>query len=151
ADLPRLAIAVSDRHKGIGSDGLILIHPSQVADARMQMFNADGSEAEMCGNGVRCVAKYVYDHGIAKKETLQIETARGILELRWAIWGGKAPPVRVNRAPPILKSADIPTRLPGDPPIQVPLDVAGRELKVTCVSMGNPHCVTFVDEINDDL
>jgi diaminopimelate epimerase len=151
ADLPRLAVAVSDRHKGIGSDGLILIRPSSVADARMQMFNADGSEAEMCGNGVRCVAKYVYDHGIAKKETLRIETARGILELRLAILGGKVATVRVNMGPPILKSAEIPTKLPGDPPVQVPLDVAGRELKVTCVSMGNPHCVTFVDEITDDL
>ena len=151
ADLPRLAIAVSDRHKGVGSDGLILIHPSSVADARMRMFNADGSEAEMCGNGVRCVAKYVYDHGIAKKETLRIETARGILELRLAVANGKVATVRVNMGPPILQSADIPTRLPGDPPVQVPLDVAGRELKVTCVSMGNPHCVTFVDEITDEL
>jgi diaminopimelate epimerase len=150
-DLPRLAIAVSDRHKGIGSDGLILIRPSTVADARMQMFNADGSEAEMCGNGVRCVAKYVYDHGIAQKETLRIETARGILELRLALLGGKVASVRVNMGPPILKSAEIPTKLPGDPPVQVSLDVAGRELKVTCVSMGNPHCVTFVDEITDDL
>jgi len=150
-DLPRLAIAVSDRHKGIGSDGLILIRPSTVADARMQMFNADGSEAEMCGNGVRCVAKYVYDHGIAQKERLRIETARGILELRLAVLGGKVATVRVNMGPPILKSAEIPTKLPGDPPVQVSLDVAGRELKVTCVSMGNPHCVTFVDEITDDL
>jgi diaminopimelate epimerase len=150
-DLPRLAIAVSDRNKGIGSDGLILIRPSTVADARMQMFNADGSEAEMCGNGVRCVAKYVYDHGIAKKEILRIETARGILELRLAVSGGKVSTVRVNMGPPILKSAEIPTKLPGDPPVQLPLDVAGRELKVTCVSMGNPHCVTFVDEITDDL
>jgi diaminopimelate epimerase len=150
-NLAQLAIAVSDRHKGIGSDGLILIRPSTVADARMQMFNADGSEAEMCGNGVRCVAKYVYDHGIAKKEMLRIETARGILELRLAILGGKVSTVRVNMGPPILKSVDIPTRLPGDPPVQVPLDVAGRELKVTCVSMGNPHCVTFVDKITDDL
>ncbi len=151
ADLPRLAIAVSDRHKGVGSDGLILIGPSSVADARMQMFNADGSEAEMCGNGVRCVAKYVYDHGIVKKDTLRIETARGILELRLALLGGKVATVRVNMGPPILKSAEIPTKLPGDPPVQVPLDVAGRELKVTCVSVGNPHCVTFVDEITDDL
>jgi diaminopimelate epimerase len=150
-DLPRLAIAVSDRNKGIGSDGLILIRPSTVADARMQMFNADGSEAEMCGNGVRCVAKYVYDHGIAKKEILRIETARAILELRLAVSGGKVSTVRVNMGPPILKSAEIPTKLPGDPPVQLPLDVAGRELKVTCVSMGNPHCVTFVDEITDDL
>jgi diaminopimelate epimerase len=150
-DLPGLAIAVSDRHKGIGSDGLILIRPSPVADARMQMFNADGSQAEMCGNGVRCVAKYVYDHGIARKENLKIETARGILDLRLFTSRGKVDRVRVNMGPPILKSADIPTRLPGDPPVNVPLDVAGRELKVTCVSMGNPHCVTFVDEITDDL
>ncbi len=150
-DLPRLAIAVSDRHKGIGSDGLILIRPSPVADARMQMFNADGSEAEMCGNGVRCVAKYVYDHGIARRDPLRIETARGILELRLSTSGGKVTSVRVNMGPPILKAAEIPTRLPGDPPVLVPLDVAGRELTVTCVSMGNPHCVTFVDEITDDL
>ncbi len=150
-DLPRLAIAVSDRHKGIGSDGLILIRPSPVSDARMQMFNADGSEAEMCGNGVRCVAKYVYDHGIARRESLRIETARGILELRLFTSGGQVTSVRVNMGPPILKGAEIPTRLPGDPPVQVPLDVAGRKLNVTCVSMGNPHCVTFVDEISDDL
>src|SRR5258708_40223403 len=80
-DIPRLAVAVSDRHKGIGADGLILICPSEVADARMRMFNADGSESEMCGNGLRCVAKYVYDHGIACKETLEIETGRGVLTL----------------------------------------------------------------------
>ena len=149
-DLPRLAMAISDRHRGVGSDGLILIRPSQVADARMQMFNADGSESEMCGNGVRCVAKYVYDHGIARKDELKIETGRGVLELRLFTSGGRVDRVRVNMGPPILKSAEIPTRLPGDPPIQVPLDVAGRELKVTCVSMGNPHCVTFVDEIDDE-
>jgi diaminopimelate epimerase len=151
ADLAALARAVSDRHKGIGSDGLILIRPSSVADARMQMFNADGSEAEMCGNGVRCVAKYVYEHGIARKEILQIETGRGVLTLKVFAEDGKVDRVRVGMGPPILKSAEIPTRLAGDPPVLVPLDVAGRELKVTCVSMGNPHCVTFVDEITDDL
>jgi len=150
-DVPGLAIAVSDRHKGIGSDGLILIHPSPRADARMQMFNADGIEAEMCGNGVRCVAKFIYDHGIARKEHVKIETARGVLELQLFTSAGKVDRVRVNMGPPILKAADIPTRLPGDPPINVLLDVAGRELKVTCVSMGNPHCITFVDEITDDL
>jgi diaminopimelate epimerase len=150
-DLAALAIAVSDRHKGIGSDGLILIRPSSVADARMQMFNADGSEAEMCGNGVRCVAKYLYDHGIARKETLQIETGRGVLTLKVFVPKGTVDRVRVGMGQPILKSAEIPTRLPGDPPVLVPLDVAGRELKVTCVSMGNPHCVIFVDEITDDL
>jgi diaminopimelate epimerase len=151
ADLAALATAVSDRHKGIGSDGLILIHPSSVADARMQMFNADGSEGEMCGNGIRCVAKYLYDHGIARKETLQIETGRGVLTLKVFAAKGKVDRVRVGMGQPILKSAEIPTRLPGDPPVLVPLDVAGRELKVTCVSMGNPHCIAFVDEITDDL
>src|SRR5579862_4446635 len=129
-DLPRLAVAVSDRHRGIGSDGLILIRPSSVADARMQMFNADGSESEMCGNGVRCVAKYVYDHGICRKEKLQIETGRGVLDLQLLLSGGKVDRVRVNMGSPVLNSAEIPTRLPGNPPIQVPLDVAGRELKV---------------------
>jgi diaminopimelate epimerase len=151
ADLPQLARAVSDRHKGIGSDGLILIRPSSVADARMQMFNADGSEAEMCGNGVRCVAKYLYDRGIARKPTLRIETGRGVLTLDVFPANGKVDRVRVGMGQPILKSAEIPTRLAGDPPVLVPLDVAGRELRVTCVSMGNPHCVAFVDEITDDL
>jgi diaminopimelate epimerase len=151
ADLAGLARAVSDRHRGIGSDGLILIRPSTVADARMQMFNADGSEAEMCGNGVRCVAKYLYEHGIARKETLRIETGRGVLSLKVFVSAGKVDRVRVSMGQPILASAEIPTRLPGDPPVLVPLDVAGRELRVTCVSMGNPHCVTFVDEITDDL
>jgi diaminopimelate epimerase len=151
ADLAALATAISDRHKGIGSDGLILIRPSSVADARMQMFNADGSEAEMCGNGVRCVAKFVYDHGIARKETLQIETGRGVLTLKVFAAKGTVNRVRVGMGQPILRSAEIPTRLSGDPPVLVPLDVAGRELNVTCVSMGNPHCVIFVDEITDDL
>ena len=144
------AIAVSDRHKGIGADGLILICPSQVADARMRMFNADGSESEMCGNGVRCVAKYVYDHGIARREELRIETGRGILTLKVLAKGGRADRVRVNMGSPILQSSDIPTSLPGDPPVRQKLRVGARELEVTCVSMGNPHCVTFVDELNDD-
>jgi len=169
ADLPRLAIAVSDRHKGIGSDGLILIRPSSVADARMQMFNADGSEAEMCGNGVRCVAKYVYDHGIARKETLRIETGRGVLTLNVFAANGTVDRVRVGMGQPILKSAEIPTLLDGDPPTMVQLDIADKPtfvgrlglggsgawtwhpLQATRVSMGNPHCVIFVDEITDDL
>lgn len=150
-NLSQLAIAVSDRHKGIGSDGLILIRPSDVADARMQMLNADGSESEMCGNGVRCVAKYVYDHGIARKERLKIETGRGVLDLSLHVSGGKVDQVRVNMGAPILKSEQIPTKLAGNPPVMVPLEVAGREYRVTCVSMGNPHCVTFVDEITDEL
>jgi len=149
-DLPALARAVSDRHFGIGGDGLILIGPSERGDARMRMFNADGSESEMCGNGVRCVAKYVYDHGIARREELRIETGRGVLTLQVTPRHGRAEQVRVNMGAPILRSADIPTTLPGDPPLRAPLDVAGRRLEVSCVSMGNPHCVTFVDEITDD-
>ncbi len=149
-DLADLARTISDRHKGIGADGLILIRPSDKADARMQMFNADGSEAEMCGNGVRCVAKYVYDHGIATNDELRIETGNGVLALQLEGANGKVDQVRVNMGRPILKSAEMPTTLPGDPPINAKLDVAGRELDVTCVSMGNPHCVTFVDELNDD-
>jgi diaminopimelate epimerase len=150
ADLPALARAISDRHFGVGGDGLVLIGPSERADARMRMFNLDGSESEMCGNAVRCVAKYLHDHGLARKDQLRIETGRGVLTLRVLTEHGKVARVRVNMGPPILKSADIPTALPGDPPVRVPLEVAGRRIEVTCVSMGNPHCVTFLDEITDD-
>jgi diaminopimelate epimerase len=145
-----LARKVSDRHFGVGGDGLILICPSEVADARMRMFNADGSESEMCGNGVRCVAKYVFDHGLAKKKTLKIETGRGVLTLDLELGNGRVERVRVDMGQPILKAADIPTTLPGDPVVRVPLSVAGRELRVTCVSMGNPHCVTYVDRLTDE-
>ena len=150
ADIAATAIAVSDRHKGIGADGLILICPSERADARMRMFNADGSESEMCGNGIRCVAKYVHDHGICAKEELRIETGNGVLDLRLEITGGKAERVRVNMGQPILQSAEIPTTLPGDPPVRAALKIDDRELEVTCVSMGNPHCITFVEELTDD-
>lgn len=149
-DPAALAIAVSDRHKGIGADGLILICPSERADARMRMYNADGSESEMCGNGVRCVAKYVYDHDIAHRDELKIETGRGVLTLQIFAENGKAQRVRVNMGAPILESAAIPTTLPGDPPVNQSLSVGGRDLSVTCVSMGNPHCVTFVDQITDE-
>jgi len=149
-DLAELSRKVSDRHFGIGGDGLILICPSERADARMRMFNADGSESEMCGNGIRCVAKYVYDHGIAAKDQLTIETGRGVLTLQVFPERGKVQRVRVNMGEPILRSDLIPTTLSGDPPIQAPLEVGGRSLRVTCVSMGNPHCITFVDEVNDD-
>jgi diaminopimelate epimerase len=145
-----LARKISDRHFGVGGDGLILILPSQTADARMRMFNADGSESEMCGNGVRCVAKYVYDHGICRKETLQIETGRGVLALDLDVAAGRVRRVRVDMGEPILQSSLIPTSLPGSPVVNAALIVAGRRLCVTCVSMGNPHCVTFVDELNDD-
>lgn len=149
-DAPQLAVAVSDRHKGIGGDGLILICPSETADARMRMFNADGSEAEMCGNGVRCLAKYVYDHGIARRDELRIETGRGILTLAVEAVRGKVERVRVNMGQPILEARNIPTTLAGNPPVRQKLAAGGREFEVTCVSMGNPHCVTFVDKPTDD-
>jgi diaminopimelate epimerase len=144
-----LSRAVSDRHFGVGGDGLILICPSDKADARMRMFNADGSEAEMCGNGVRCVAKFVYDHGLVRKPTLCVETGRGVLTLELEVAAGAVRQVRVEMGEPILAAAQIPTTLPGDPPQDVPLEVGGQPLRVTCVSMGNPHCITFVDEITD--
>ena len=147
-DPSKLAIAVSDRHFGIGSDGLILIEPSDHADARMRMFNADGSESEMCGNGVRCVAKYIHDHGIAPKGRLTIETGRGVLTLDLEVEGDRACRVRVDMGTPILEAARIPTTLPGDPPIDVPLTVEGHDLKITAVSVGNPHAVAFVDDVD---
>jgi diaminopimelate epimerase len=151
ADIPATAIAISDRHTGVGGDGLVLIGPSELADARMRMFNADGSESEMCGNAIRCVAKYVFDHGLVKKPDLKIETGRGILSMQLATGrDGKVRQVTVGMGAPILDGPSIPTTLPGNPPLNEPLDVAGNRIHVTCVSMGNPHCVTFVDELNDD-
>jgi diaminopimelate epimerase len=147
ADPARLAVAISDRHFGVGSDGLILIMPSERADARMRMFNADGSEGEMCGNGVRCVAKYLYDHGLARKDRVAVETGRGVLSLDLEIKAGKVDRVRVDMGVPILRSAEIPTLLPGDPPVEVPISVVDRRLDVTAVSMGNPHAVSFADDL----
>jgi diaminopimelate epimerase len=150
SDLGELARKLADRHYGVGGDGMILICPSERADARMRMFNVDGSEGEMCGNGVRCVGKYVYDHGIAKKETVQIETGRGVLTLQLFPKNGKVEKVRVNMGQPILEPAQIPTTLPGKPPLKQPIDVAGRTVEVTAISMGNPHGVVFVDEPTDE-
>lgn len=149
-DPGELARQVADRHFGIGGDGLVLICPSEQADVRMRMFNADGSEAEMCGNAIRCVAKYAYEHGLAPKEHMAIETARGVLDLQLEVRSGVVDRVRVDMGAPILESARIPTTLAGNPPQDVPLRIGGRELRVTCISMGNPHCVTFVDELSDD-
>lgn len=152
--LPRdpaaLARQIADRHFGVGGDGLILICRSEIADVRMRMFNADGSEAEMCGNGVRCVAKYAYDHGLCPKTTLAVETGRGVLSLDLQVAKGQVDRVRVDMGEPILKAAAIPTTLAGDPVVNQPLSVAGRELQVTCVSMGNPHCITYVEALSDE-
>jgi len=145
-----LARRVSDRHFGVGGDGLILICPSDVADARMRMFNADGSEAEMCGNGIRCVAKYVYDHRISRKKALRIETGRGVLTLDLEVAAGRVRRVSVDMGEPILHAEEIPTTLPGSPVVNAPLVVAERRIEVTCVSMGNPHCVTYVERLGDE-
>ena len=150
-DLPELARAMSHRRFGVGSDGLIVIRPSDVADARMQMFNADGSEGEMCGNGIRCVAKYLYDHDICSRDHLRIETGRGVLELELFVEAGRAAKVRVDMGSPILSPESIPTTLPGTPVVDRELLVGDRTFQVTSVSMGNPHCVIFVPQATDEL
>lgn len=137
---------VSHRHFGIGSDGLILICSSDVADFRMAMYNADGSEGAMCGNGIRCVAKYVYDKGLTDKKNLSIETKSGIKKLELTVEDGKVSLVKVNMGAPILKSKDIPVAVDMDKCIDADINVDGKVYKVTCVSMGNPHAVTFIDE-----
>jgi len=157
ADPAGLARAVSDRHFGIGGDGLILVcQPSEAAkaqgaDARMRMFNADGSESEMCGNGLRCVAKLVHDHGICQKPRLLLETGRGLLPVDLEVKGGKVSRARVEMGQPILQAALIPTTLGGDPPIEQPVETPWGTVKLTCVSMGNPHAVAFVDKITDQM
>ncbi len=150
-DLPALAREISHRQFGVGADGLILIHPSDQADARMQMFNADGSEAEMCGNGIRCLGKYVYEQGISTRNPLAVETGSGILSLQLELEAGRVSRVCVDMGEPVLEAGQIPTLLPGNPVVNSPLTIDGRQLEVTCVSMGNPHCVVFVDEATDEL
>lgn len=154
-DLPEppaeLAIKISDRRFGVGGDGLILIEPSQVADARMRMFNADGSEAEMCGNGIRCVAKYVYDHGLARTERLAIETASGVLQLALELENGKVDRVMVDMGEPKLQPNDVPATLSSQPVVNLETQFGGTTLNVTAVSMGNPHCVIFVPQATDEL
>ena len=144
-----LAVKVSDRHFGIGSDGLILIRPSVVADFRMTMFNADGSESEMCGNGIRCVGKYVYDYGLTDKTEVSVETLAGIKYLKFLIKDGKVDMVTVNMGEPILKPELVPVVGEGDAVIDSPIEVDGKEYKMTCVSMGNPHSVVFVDDVDN--
>lgn len=146
-----LAKKVSDVRFGIGSDGLILIRPSQVADFRMSMYNADGSEGKMCGNGIRCVAKYVYDNKMTEKTTITVETLSGIKTLDLEIKDGLVESVLVDMGAPILKAQDIPAISPNNKEtiINETIVVDDTKYKVTCVSMGNPHCITFVDSTKD--
>lgn len=146
-----VAIAVSHRRFGVGADGLILVEPSTVADARMRMFNADGSESEMCGNGIRCVAKLVHDHGICKRDKLRIETGAGVLSLDLKIKNGIADLITVDMGEPITTPEKVPTTLSQSPVVDLTATFDQREMKVTCVSMGNPHCVTFVPTATDEL
>ena len=143
----KLAVAVADRHFGIGSDGLILICPSEQADARMRMFNADGSESEMCGNGVRCVAKYVYEYGIAAKNPLKIETGNGILTIDLTVENARVAAARVNMGEPILAASKIPVAIDDTRAINYQIEVGGLPMAVTCVSMGNPHAILFVEDV----
>lgn len=146
-----LAIYLSDRHTGIGGDGVIYICPSDVADARMRMYNLDGSEGMMCGNGIRCVAKYVYDSGIAKKDVLHIETKSGVKICRVHVENGEVTTVTVDMGKAELVPAKIPVDFPGDTAVKEKITVLDKEYEVTCVSMGNPHCVIFQKEDVDDL
>jgi diaminopimelate epimerase len=157
----QLARIVSDRHRGIGADGLILISPSQTADVRMRIFNADGSEAEMCGNGIRCVAKYTYEHKLAQAgeafsvpgqqsfvASLNIQTGNGVLTVGLAIDDSdKVRTVCVNMGQPTLAPKDIPVNLDGEKIIEHPIEILGEDLLMTCVSMGNPHAIFFCDDL----
>ena len=141
-----VAIKVSDRHFGIGSDGLILILPSDVADFRMGMYNADGSEGKMCGNGVRSIAKYVYDYGLTDKTNISIETKGGIKYLDLHVEDGKVKTVKVDMGEPILTAKEVPVVWDGEQMIGEKVTVAGKEYEMTCVSMGNPHAVVWIDD-----
>lgn len=158
-DPAKAARILSDRHFGVGSDGLILIKPSQEADFEMEMYNLDGSRGAMCGNGIRCVAKYVYDYGLTDKTTITVSTPSGVKTLELTIKDGKAALVRVNMGKPILTPEDIPVALPGEPhnaaspgrvpgkAVKVPITAGNMQTYFTAVSMGNPHAVIFMPEV----
>ena len=145
----KVAKYVSDRHFGIGSDGLIMINPSEVADFEMEMYNADGSRGEMCGNGIRCVAKYVYDYGLTDKTSISVETLGGIKYLDLTVKDGKVIMVKVDMGTPILKPELIPIVADGDMVVNEPIIVDRTENRMTGVSMGNPHAVIYMDNIKD--
>jgi diaminopimelate epimerase len=147
-DAPALARVISDRHRGVGSDGLILIQPSDEADVRMEMYNADGSRGQMCGNGIRCVAKYAYEHGLSRNNPIRIDTDAGAKTLELTIEDEHVTRVRVNMGPPSLEPEALPTLLKPDQMIDYPVDVNGRVFPMTCVSMGNPHGVLFVGALD---
>ena len=144
-----IARLVSDRHKGIGSDGLILIQSSDEADFEMAMYNADGSYGKMCGNGIRCVAKYVYDNGLTDKTEISVISGGAVKYLKLTVENGKVKKVRVNMGEPILKPSEIPVVGDDDKLVAVPIVVDNQVYEMTCVSMGNPHAVVFLDGVDD--
>ena len=147
-DLSRLSRQISDRHFGVGADGLVVIMPSETCDFRMRMFNPDGSEAEMCGNASRCIGKYVYDKGLTTKTDLTLETLAGVKHLTLHLNGNIVERVTVDMGEPILSSQDIPVALPMSYVVSYPLEIENISFDVTCVSMGNPHAVIFVDDMS---
>lgn len=148
-DPAETAKRVSDRHFGIGSDGLILIKPSETADFQMDMYNADGSQGAMCGNGIRCVAKYVYDYGLTDKTSISVETKSGIKYLDLTVENGKVSQVKVDMGKPQLCASSIPIEAASEKVIDEPIEVEGKTYRITGVSMGNPHAVVFMDEIEN--
>lgn len=148
ADPERVSEIISDRHFGIGADGLVLIMPSDKADFRMRMFNADGSEGNMCGNATRCIGKFVYDNHLTDKTNISLETRSGIKKLTLYPENGRVKTVLVDMGKAVLKPADIPMNVSGDTFINKPITVDGKEVFITAVSMGNPHAVTYVDDVD---
>lgn len=148
ADPERVSEIISDRHFGIGADGLVLIMPSDKADFRMRMFNADGSEGNMCGNATRCIGKFVYDNHLTDKTSITLETRSGIKKLTLYPENGRVKTVLVDMGKAVLKPADIPMNVSGDTFINKPITVDGKEVFITAVSMGNPHAVTYVDDVD---
>lgn len=145
---PKLSIAVSDRHFGVGADGLILIGPSESADVSMRIFNADGSEAQMCGNGIRCVAKYARDHGLINNDLIRIETPAGVKEVRVTVKDGRVVEARVDMGEPRLTRGEMPMAGPADERcMDAPISIGETQYTVSCVSMGNPHCIIFVPDV----
>ena len=142
-----VAIRVSNRNFGVGSDGLIMINPSKVADFEMEMYNADGSRGEMCGNGIRCVGKYVYDYGLTDKTSISVETLGGIKYLDFTVENGKVKLVKVDMGSPEFVPENIPIIAEGDSVIDAPIMVDGKEYRMTGVSMGNPHTVVYIDDV----
>ena len=147
ADKPKAVVALSDRHFGIGSDGVIFINPSQQADFEMEMYNADGTRAEMCGNGIRCVGKYVYDHGMTDKTSIAVESFGKVKYLDLTVENGKVVKVKVNMGKPELTAKDVPVVSVHEQVIDEEIIVKEKSYRMTCVSMGNPHAVVFMDDV----